>query len=167
MNEETPTVSGMPLYDDAMLGGEGDVDNNMCVTDSPWTLSEYTTDYMCADDEEEGNCCLKRFSGAGSDDTKLFTRSEMNEAVITNPQYADFDEFGLKITDVHVNVHNFIGHADNTHFNTYTGRPPADPLFVLFHSFLDFIRILHQDCYDFDTVNVNDLEDYFPNSYKV
>jgi len=27
--------------------------------------------------------------------------------------------------------------------------------------------VLHQDCYDYDKVNVHDLEDYFPYSYRV
>jgi len=159
-----PTAAGMPLYN-SMLGGDGDPDDNYCVVDSPWSVSEYDTDYLCADDEEEGHCCLKRASGEWSDDVKLFTRAEVAEAVIS-PDYANFDAFGLKITDIHVNVHNFIGHEDGTHFNTDTGRPPADPLFVLFHCFLDYARVLHQDCYQFDKVNVNDLEDYMPYSYK-
>jgi len=143
--------------------------NDYCVEDAPWDLADYTTDYMCADDEEEGNCCLKRSTAAGAlaNDTRLFTRSEVNEPVISSDDYADFDDFGLKITDIHVNVHNFIAHESNTHFNTDTGRPPADPLFVLFHAFLDYVRVLHTDCYDFDRVGSMHLEDYFPYSYHV
>lgn len=87
--------------------------------------------------------------------------------MVTNKDYKDFNEFGLKITDIHVNVHNFIGHENLTHFNTYHGRPPADPLFVLFHTFLDYVRVLHQDCYDFDKLGVHHLEREFPYSYKV
>lgn len=58
VNERFPTAEGMPLYN-SMLGGEGDSENNYCVVDAPWALPEYTTDYLCADNEEEGKCCLK------------------------------------------------------------------------------------------------------------
>ena len=55
----------------------------------------------------------------------------------------------------------------DTHFNTYGGYPPADPLFVLFHSFLDYTRLLHTDCYGFDEMPSDELDDHMPYSFEV
>ena len=73
-------IDGMPIYN-AMLGGEGDVDNNYCVSVAPWNLESYDTDYLCADNEVEGHCCLKRLNGHASNDSKLFTRTEVSDQV--------------------------------------------------------------------------------------
>ena len=71
-------VYKMPLYD-SMLGGPGDEENSQCVAEDPWTVDDYTTDYLCADWEEEGECCLKRVCGLDYNDSKLWSRSEFNE----------------------------------------------------------------------------------------
>ena len=42
---------------------------------------------------------------------------------------------------------------------------PEDPLFVLFHSFIDYIRFMRQDCWNYDKISVNELDEYIPYSY--
>ncbi len=42
----------------------------------------------------------------------------------------------------------------------------CDPLFPLFHSFLEFIRLLRTDCYQFDLVPNDAIMDYAPLSYQ-
>ena len=47
------------------------------------------------------------------------------------------------------------------------GASPADPLFFLFHSFLDYIRLMRTDCWEFDQVPLDKVEDYSPYSWSV
>lgn len=56
---ENPDINKMPIYG-GNLGGDGDIDNDYCVGE-PWSLEQYTTHSLCADDEEPKNCCLKRY----------------------------------------------------------------------------------------------------------
>ena len=86
----------LPLYN-SMLGGPGDEDTSWCVTEDPWTVSDYTTDYLCADWEEDGSCCLKRMCGMGYDDAKLWSRSEMTEMVFTER----FTPYGTNVCHVY------------------------------------------------------------------
>ena len=56
---EDPQIEDVPIYD-GVLGGEGDIDDDYCVG-GLWSTEFYETDSaLCADDEEEGQCCLKR-----------------------------------------------------------------------------------------------------------
>ena len=41
-----------------------------------------------------------------------------------------------------------------------------DPLFVLLHSFLDYIRALRHDCWNFDEFGVDELAFFIPNSFE-
>ena len=66
----------------------------------------------------------------------------------------------------HMDIHNFVGSVEgHTHFNPSTGEPEVDPLFPLFHTFIEYLRLMRQDCYDFDTVSSNDLDAHIPYVY--
>jgi len=45
------------------------------------------------------------------------------------------------------------------------GEPTEDPLFVLFHSFIDYVQMLRADCNQYDLINVNDIENHMPWAY--
>lgn len=67
----------------------------------------------------------------------------------------------------HAYIHEFIGSVEgSTHFNPTYGEPEVDPLFPLFHAFIDFIRLMHTDCYQYDTIAAEDLEECLPNCFK-
>ena len=68
---------------------------------------------------------------------------------------------------MHGDIHRFVGSVNGTHFNPLVGEPIADPLFALFHSFLDYVRLLRQDCYQFDMVAADALDDRMPYSFEV
>ena len=36
----------------------------------------------------------------------------------------------------------------------------------VFHAFIEYIRLLREDCYEFDTLSVEDLDGYMPYSYE-
>ncbi len=67
---------------------------------------------------------------------------------------------------MHSAVHYFVGGVNGTHFSPVGGEPLEDPLFVLFHSFIDYVRLMHEDCYQFDTVSPDDLELAMPYSFE-
>ena len=65
INTANPDINDIPIYK-TKLGGEGDIDNDYCV-DGIWSLDHYATDSLCADDEVNNTCCLKRWH-ADTDD---------------------------------------------------------------------------------------------------
>ena len=64
-------IHDIPIYN-SNLGGEGDIDHDYCLTDDLWNKDEYSTDFLCADDEETHNCCLKRYH-IEADNSTLYT----------------------------------------------------------------------------------------------
>ena len=74
--------------------------------------------------------------------------------------------FGYWVNYLHRNVHNFIGYDTATHFNVL-GCPAADPLFVLFHTFLDYVRVMRADCADYDKIPNDKLEECEPDCFEV
>ena len=168
---QEPEIDDLPIYN-SNLGGDGDIDNDMCVG-GLWSTDYYVTDKMCAEDEEADNCCLKRLH-VTSNDSRLFSRADFTETIIST-EYEDFGDVLTRITEMHGDIHRFIGSVPYTHFYANDGRsgltPPlgdasAEPLFVLFHLFLDYVRLLRADCRDFDKVALDDLDQYIPYSFK-
>merc|ERR1712062_766657 len=110
-------------------------------------MGYYTTDTLCADDEEEDACCLKRLhiDGTGT----LYSRREFGETCYSD-ETRDFNEYLLAINEMHGNIHLFIGGPAGTHFHPTTGtsasdsnsdgEPIEEPLFALFHTFIVYIQ---------------------------
>lgn len=66
---------------------------------------------------------------------------------------------------MHRKVHYFLGDSHAAHMHPESA-PAADPIFMLLHCFMDYIRLQRQDCYDFDLVANADLEQH-PSAYTV
>jgi len=167
-NAEDPQIDDIPIYD-GVLGGEGNIDDDYCVG-GLWSRENYETDAMlCADDEEEGGCCLKRWHSEIDDlnrSTVLYTPSEIAEYVYTDSQYLAFNSFMGRIGGFHGDIHSFFGAKAGTHFcGDGNGEPTYDPLFPVFHTFIEYLRLLHQDCNQFDVVSADDLDDLVPNAF--
>jgi len=169
LSRETDAVD-LPIYN-SNLGGDGDIDHDMCVG-GLWAKEFYVTDQLCADDEEEDNCCLKRLH-VTSNDSRLFSRADFTAAAIST-EYERFSDFQSRIIVMHGDIHRFVGSVPYTHFYVNDGSsnetgvsdPSSEPLFVLFHSFLDLVRLLRTDCWNFDKVALLDLEQYMNASYE-
>jgi len=161
---ENPNIDDLPIYN-SNLGGNGNIDNDYCVEQDPWTVKDYTTTYLCADDEETPDCCLKRYH---DDQFENFvTRSEIADLVFVDPQYDVYHGFTKAMNTYHSNIHMFIGSVKHhTHFNPDKGEPEVDPIFPLFHTFIDYIRLMRADCYEFDTVAADDLDETIPFGYS-
>ena len=66
---------------------------------------------------------------------------------------------------MHGGVHWFFATVNGTHFNQMAGQVAADPLFPVFHAFIDYIRLMRTDCYQFDLVAASALDSAMPYSY--
>jgi len=108
-NAEDPKIEDIPIYD-GVLGGEGDPLDDYCVN-GLWSRDKFETDSaLCADDEEEGSCCLKRWHSEFDDlnrSTVLYTPSAIAEYVYTNPMYNEFNNFMGQIGGFHGDIHSF------------------------------------------------------------
>ena len=169
LNAEDPKVEDLPIYN-SNVGGEGDISNDYCVSDAPWSMEYYDTDTLCADDEVAEHCCLKRFheDGTGS----LYSRSDFAEFVYSEDT-SNFTEYVLEISTVHGKIHEFFGSPEGTHFHPTRGslenpegEPAEDPMFALFHAFIDYIQMLRADCNQYDVVSADDLDGYVPWAYS-
>jgi len=154
-------VSALPIYN-SNLGGDGDVEDDYCVVDEPWTRDDYVTEFLCADDEETDRCCLKRLH---LDNSTLESRSSFTDVVFVNKSYSDYTTFYDGMNTIHGHIHQFIGTVANTHFHPDGGKPAVDPLFPVFHSFIDYVRLMHTDCYEFDKVPADELESCNPDCF--
>ena len=88
---DSPQIDDLPIYN-SNLGGNGNIDNDYCVEDYPWSLEEYNTEYLCADDETSPHCCLKRYH-EDTHTSKLSTRKQMSNAIFVNKTYNDYETF--------------------------------------------------------------------------
>jgi len=152
-------INLLPIYS-SHLGGDGEETNSYCVAE-PWNKKNYITDALCADDEIPMQCCLKRNHPTN---TALPERKDFSDAIFVNKSYIEYQEFITAVNDLHATVHNFVG-TDDTHFAVSGGYQAFDPLFPLFHSFIEYVRLLRTDCYQFDLVATEDLDDFIPYAF--
>jgi len=167
LETENPDINDIPIYN-GNLGGEGDIDNDYCVG-GLWSKEHYFTEKLCSDSETDGKCCLKRWH-ADLDDldraTVLYGPETIAEYVYTNPKAQNFNNFVGGLSGYHGDVHSFFGSAAGTHFcGDGGGAPTYEPLFPVFHTFIEYLRLLHQDCNQFDLVSVDRLEDLGTDAY--
>jgi len=101
------------------------------------------------------------------DNSTLESRESFTDAVFMNKTYYDYQAFFDRLNTIHGHIHQFVGTVSNTHFHPNGGKPAVDPLFPLFHTFIDYIRLIRTDCYDFDLVPADDLDDYIPYAYDM
>jgi len=162
---ENPKIGDLPIYN-SNLGGEGNRENNYCVEDEPWTVNEYVTEYLCADDEVESACCLKRFHKEMANAT-LASRHELADAIFVDKELRSFSNFSVQVNSAHEKIHRFVGSVSGrTHFSPDIGEPEVDPLFPLFHAFIDYLRLLREDCNQWDRVGAANLDKFIPYSYS-
>jgi len=157
-----PDASTIPILL-GVLGGNGNADHNHCVEDEPWTVDQYSTEYLCVPPEVPPDCCLKRDVRS---EATLPTTTEWTDTM----RYARFRDFQDAVSDFHGKVHKLFAADSQSHM--FSNNAAEDPLFVLLHSFLDYLRSLRQNCwhFDFEADAVQTLQDHVPfafDSYDV
>jgi hypothetical protein len=134
-------------------------------------LEHFRTDALCSDTETAGSCCLKRYHDTIDDlnrSTVLSTasRSAVTEFVKMSEDYEDYATFLGKIGGMHGDIHSFFGAKAGTHFcGDSNGSPTYEPLFPVFHTFIDMALRLRTDCFDFDLLDADSIQDYEPYAF--
>ena len=159
---QTPTED-LPIFN-SMLGSDGDPNNNNCVMDEMdiWSSGNYGTEFLCSDNEESPNCCLKRQRNMNIEDIAIMGLANATE-IIETFEHHRFKEFQYKISLYHGKVHKFFALTNTSHM--WSNNAAEDPLFVLLHSFLDYVRMMRTDCLGYDLVSNEDLEEYIPYAF--
>eukprot|EP01084_Bolivina_argentea_P118909 210921_1 len=146
----------MPIYN-TVLGHDGNI-NDYCVEDENWNRNVYPTTYLCSETEKklDINCCLKRHHGIQGHIPDAAT-------VIPHLYYRKWRNFQDSMVKEHTYVHGYISGNDNkTHM--FGHNAAEDPLFIMLHNFLMYIRALRMTCMGYDKV-INELENYQPYAY--
>ena len=151
-------ASQMPIYN-SVLGQDGDEDEDYCVEDPLWNRDAYPTTYLCSEAERELDmpCCLKRHKGVRG---HIPDGDTLAPHVYSYRRWRDFQEAVLK---EHTYVHAYVsGNVNATHM--FGHNAAEDPLFVLLHNFLMYLRALRTTCFGYDVV-INELEHFQPYAY--
>jgi len=151
-------ANDMPIYQ-SVLGQDGNENNDYCVEDELWNRDVYPTTYLCSETEKSLgiNCCLKRHKGL---------RGHIPDANTLAPHiysYRRWRDFQNAVVKEHTYVHGYVsGNCNKTHM--FGHNAAEDPLFIMLHNFLMYIRALRTTCFGYDKV-INELEQYQPYSY--
>eukprot|EP00485_Elphidium_margaritaceum_P004936 CAMPEP_0202690836 /NCGR_PEP_ID=MMETSP1385-20130828/5726_1 /ASSEMBLY_ACC=CAM_ASM_000861 /TAXON_ID=933848 /ORGANISM="Elphidium margaritaceum" /LENGTH=423 /DNA_ID=CAMNT_0049346151 /DNA_START=96 /DNA_END=1365 /DNA_ORIENTATION=+ len=148
----------MPIYS-SVLGADGNEDNDYCVEDALWNRDVYPTTYLCSENELRLNlnCCLKRHHGERG---HIPDADTLASHIVDNHRWWDFQE---TVVQEHKYVHSYIsGNVNKTHM--FGHNAAEDPLFIMLHNFMMYIRALRTTCFGYD-LKINELEQYQPFSY--
>eukprot|EP01083_Nonionella_stella_P015213 42581_1 len=147
----------MPIYN-SVLGKDGNR-QDFCVQDALWSRDVYPTTYLCSEMERTtgSNCCLKRHHGIRG---HIPGAETMAPHIYSWRRWKDFQDAVVK---EHTFVHGYVSANDNrTHM--FGHNAAEDPLFILLHNFLMYLRALRTTCFGYDRV-INELEKYQPYAY--
>eukprot|EP01083_Nonionella_stella_P238500 835707_1 len=142
------------------VGADGNRQNDFCMDDPLWSSDNYwsTDAYTCMNDETRNppRCCLKR---SVSDTQLLPSAAQIASVYIHNSNYLLFE---TQIDHFHVWPHFYL--AVNTWSQMATAYAVDDPIFFLLHTFTLYQRALWTTCYQYDDIDVSELQKY-PDAY--
>ena len=152
-----------PLLFHLNVGGDGDKLNNFCViddmNDNSWGDLEYywSTDAdTCMEgeirDDNDPHCCLKR-----SVSTSQLLPNSFDIATVYM-ENKNFLLFETEIDHFHSWPHFYL--AVNIWSQMATAYAPDDPIFFLLHTFTLYQRALWTTCFNYDTININQLQNH-------
>eukprot|EP00485_Elphidium_margaritaceum_P018676 CAMPEP_0202726906 /NCGR_PEP_ID=MMETSP1385-20130828/184850_1 /ASSEMBLY_ACC=CAM_ASM_000861 /TAXON_ID=933848 /ORGANISM="Elphidium margaritaceum" /LENGTH=682 /DNA_ID=CAMNT_0049393135 /DNA_START=86 /DNA_END=2133 /DNA_ORIENTATION=+ len=150
-NEEIPSILK------SVFGGDGDPDNNLCVTGKMWSVERWPLyeENLCAEDEDpEQGCCLKRHVGK---EIEIADAEKMGDVIAENDQFLDFL---TQIAYEHQQVHWLFAKEGCDICAMATGRSPEDPIFMLLHSFVAYLRGMWASCYGYNLIPAEELDQH-------
>jgi len=142
-----------PWILNTVFGGDGVPGNNNCVADPKgyrlWGIDKWPVRELCGppEDVEEG-CCLKR----SVDKTQRLSTPKDLAPVIEVPF---FHEFLGGVLIEHQKVHWLFGQQGDQCKSCHmaTGYSPDDPLFMMLHSMVAYLRALWAGCHGYDNID--------------
>merc|ERR1719361_3323648 len=142
-----------PWILNTVLGGNGDKGVNNCVTDPRdlrlWGIDKWPIRELCGPPEDvTQGCCLKR----NLDPTQRLSTAKGLAPVIEVPF---FHEFLGGVLIEHQHVHWLFGQEGEECVSCHmaTGYSPDDPIFMLLHSFVAYLRAVWAGCHGYDHVD--------------
>eukprot|EP01083_Nonionella_stella_P137933 419667_1 len=157
VKDHSPMDDDLPLFEHDFLGHYG-TDHDLCVKGELWGINRYTTQYLCAADEISNQCCLKR----QRDRTvrTIGSKEELTDAIINDRQFRAFQH---AVAGIHGSVHRLFAMNNESHM--YSNNAAEDPVFLLLHSFVDYIRFMRTDCWQYDQLNIHEIDEYIPYAF--
>jgi len=145
-----------PFVLNSVLGGDGDAEHNDCVG-GQWDVDRWPLRELCRDGEDPDiGCCLKR---------SLWTEMGSNYSLSNASAFAQILEeetFGAFVEGAsfeHQAVHWLIGNRDHcTDCAMASSYSPDDPIFLLLHSFMAYLRASWAACHGFDALTGDELD---------
>jgi len=142
-----------PWILNTVLGGNGEKGNNNCVTDPRnlrlWGIDKWPIRELCGPPEDvQQGCCLKR----DLDPTQHISNAKDLAPVLEVPF---FHEFLGGVLIEHQRVHWLFGQENDNCVSCHmaTGYSPDDPIFMLLHSFVAYLRALWAGCHGYDNID--------------
>jgi len=142
-----------PWILNTVLGGDGEKGNNNCVTDPHnyklWGIDKWPIRELCGPPEDvQVGCCLKR----NLDSSQTISNAKDLAPVIEVPF---FHEFLGGVLIEHQRVHWLFGQEGDECVSCHmaTGYSPDDPIFMLLHSFVAYLRALWAGCHGYDNID--------------
>jgi len=142
-----------PWILNTVLGGNGDKGVNNCVTDPRdlrlWGIDKWPIRELCGPPEDvQVGCCLKR----NLDTTQRLSNPKDLAPVIEVPF---FHEFLGGVLIEHQRVHWLFGQEGDECVSCHmaTGYSPDDPIFMVLHSFVAYLRALWAGCHGYDNID--------------
>merc|ERR1719242_2273312 len=149
-----------PWILNTVLGGNGNKGNNNCVTDPHnyrlWGIDKWPIRELCGPPEDvTQGCCLKR----NLDPTQRLSTAKDLAPVIEVPF---FHEFLGGVLIEHQKVHWLFGQEGDKCVSCHmaTGYSPDDPIFMLLHSFVAYLRAIWAGCHGYDNIDSFILENH-------
>jgi len=141
-----------PWILNTVFGGDGDPGVNNCVTDPKglklWGIDKWPVRELCGPPEDVSvGCCLKR----NVDATQHMSTAKDVAPIIEVPF---FHEFLGGVLMEHQRVHWLFAMGDECQSCAMaTGYSPDDPIFMLLHSFVAYLRAVWAGCHGYDHVD--------------
>jgi len=141
-----------PWILNTVFGGNGDPGVNNCVTDPNglklWGIDKWPVRELCGPPEDVSlGCCLKR----NVDSSQHMSTAKEVKPIIEVPF---FHEFLGGVLMEHQRVHWLFAMGDECQSCAMaTGYSPDDPIFMLLHSFVAYLRAVWAGCHGYDHID--------------
>jgi len=148
-NEKNPWVLN------SVFGGDGDEEDRHCIHSEFWNRENWPLVDLCgAGESAESGCCLKR---SLTKDIALPTAAQLAQSIA---KYSEFRMFEADVANAHQLVHWLFATPECDSCHMSTGYSPDDPLFMILHSFVAYVRAVWASCHGYQDISAADLDQH-------